>query len=200
MVKYTTSLPCIDLSESDSKLYTNFEFCKGKNHKHSKKNTLMYKVNKFMLTTWFSRKIYIFEKMVQVVCKYIYWTHNCLIFFKHNYQCNVNFCIHVYKFVQYHIQISIWKRACELFVVVCWKWVCSKNTQYCLWVCVCVHFFLKVLYGHGGTSSWGVYKHGRGHTCMWWVHMSTAIWLHGCIGSCLYGISIHTHMHMHMSS
>ena len=33
-VKYTTSLPCIGLSESDLRLYPNFEFCEGKNHKH----------------------------------------------------------------------------------------------------------------------------------------------------------------------
>ena len=33
-VKYTTSLPSIDLSENDSKAY-NFE---GKNHKHLKKH------------------------------------------------------------------------------------------------------------------------------------------------------------------
>ena len=31
-VKYTTPLPCIGLSESDSKTYTNFELCEGKNH------------------------------------------------------------------------------------------------------------------------------------------------------------------------
>ena len=30
-IKYTTPLPCIGLRESDSKLCTNFEFCKGKN-------------------------------------------------------------------------------------------------------------------------------------------------------------------------
>ena len=38
--KYTTPLPCIGLSESDSTLYTKFEFCEGKNHKHlEKKNS-----------------------------------------------------------------------------------------------------------------------------------------------------------------
>ena len=36
IVKYATSLPCIGLSESVSKLYINFEFCEGKNHKHMK--------------------------------------------------------------------------------------------------------------------------------------------------------------------
>ena len=29
-VKYTTPLPCIGLSDSDAKLYANFEFCEGK--------------------------------------------------------------------------------------------------------------------------------------------------------------------------
>ena len=31
-VKYTSLLPCIDSSESDSKRYTNFEIYEGKNH------------------------------------------------------------------------------------------------------------------------------------------------------------------------
>ena len=30
MVKYTTPLPCIGLGESDSKLFTHFQFWKGK--------------------------------------------------------------------------------------------------------------------------------------------------------------------------
>ena len=38
-VKYTTSLPCIGSGDSESKLYTNFEFCEGKNHKHLKNTT-----------------------------------------------------------------------------------------------------------------------------------------------------------------
>jgi hypothetical protein len=42
MVKYTTPLPCIGFNGIGSKLYTNFEFCEGKNHKHLK-NTLIYK-------------------------------------------------------------------------------------------------------------------------------------------------------------
>ena len=37
MVKYTTPLSSINLNESDSKLYTNFEFCEGKNHKQLQK-------------------------------------------------------------------------------------------------------------------------------------------------------------------
>ena len=68
MVKYTTPLPYIGLSASVSKLYTNFELCRGKNHKHLK-NTLIYKAKQFILTICFSRKLYIFFKMVQVLCK-----------------------------------------------------------------------------------------------------------------------------------
>jgi hypothetical protein len=36
MVKDISPLPCIGLGESDSILYTNFEFCEGKNHKFEK--------------------------------------------------------------------------------------------------------------------------------------------------------------------
>ena len=61
MVKYTTPLPCIGLSESDSKLYTNFEFCEGKNHKHLK-NTLIYKAKQFMLTIVFQEKSTYFRR------------------------------------------------------------------------------------------------------------------------------------------
>ena len=32
-VKWTTLEPCIGLSESNSKLYINFEICEDKNHK-----------------------------------------------------------------------------------------------------------------------------------------------------------------------
>ena len=37
-IKYTTPLACIGLSVSDFKLYTNFKFCEGKNHKHLNKH------------------------------------------------------------------------------------------------------------------------------------------------------------------
>ena len=33
-IKWTTLDPCLVFSESDSKLYTNFEFCEEKNHRH----------------------------------------------------------------------------------------------------------------------------------------------------------------------
>ena len=64
-VKYTTPLPYIGLSESDSKLYANFEFCEK--YKHLE-NILIPKIKQFMLTIFFEEK-YIFKKMVQVVCK-----------------------------------------------------------------------------------------------------------------------------------
>ena len=60
MVKYTIPLSCRGLSESNSKLYTNFEICGGKNHKHLK-NTLIYNAKKFMLTTKFKKSLQILE-------------------------------------------------------------------------------------------------------------------------------------------
>ena len=36
MVKWTALDPCLMLSESDSSLYINFQFCEEKNHKHFK--------------------------------------------------------------------------------------------------------------------------------------------------------------------
>ena len=64
-IKWTTLDPWRSLSESDSKQFTNFEFCEKKNHKHFK-NTLIYKAKNFMLTKKISKKFYIFQKMVQV--------------------------------------------------------------------------------------------------------------------------------------
>ena len=56
-----THTSCIGLSESDSKLYANFEFCEEKNHKHlEKKNTLIYKAKQFMLKKGKFMKFYIF--------------------------------------------------------------------------------------------------------------------------------------------
>ena len=54
MVKYKTPLSYIGLCKSDSKLYTNFEFCEGEKHKHLK-NALIYKAKKFMLTIVFEK-------------------------------------------------------------------------------------------------------------------------------------------------
>ena len=64
-VKWTDLDPYLVLVESDSKLYTNFEFgerkkkTKKKTNKHVK-NTLIYKSEKFLLTKISPRKVYIF--------------------------------------------------------------------------------------------------------------------------------------------
>ena len=68
MVKWIAHDPCLVLSDSDSKLYTNFEFCKERNrnlkNKHVElKNQAIYVDKKI------PRKVYIFWKMPQVVCK-----------------------------------------------------------------------------------------------------------------------------------
>ena len=47
MVKYTTSLPCIGVSKSDTKLYTKFDFFEGNNHKHLG-NSLIDKAKQIM--------------------------------------------------------------------------------------------------------------------------------------------------------
>ena len=58
-VEWTTLDPCIGLSDSESKLYNNFEFCEEKNHEHST-NTLIYEVKQFILTKkTISRNVYI---------------------------------------------------------------------------------------------------------------------------------------------
>jgi hypothetical protein len=67
-LQFQAPTPCIGLSESDSKLYTNFEICEEKNHKHLNYTDLQRQVI-FLLPIVFSRKVYIFEKKVQVACK-----------------------------------------------------------------------------------------------------------------------------------
>jgi hypothetical protein len=47
--------PCLVLSESDSKLYTNFEFCEQKHHRYFIK-ILLYTTQQIVMT----RKIYVF--------------------------------------------------------------------------------------------------------------------------------------------
>ena len=60
IVKWTISDPCLEFSESDSKLYTNFELCdEAKNHRHFK-NILIYNSKKIMMTKQIPRKVYIF--------------------------------------------------------------------------------------------------------------------------------------------
>ena len=47
-VKWTCPDPCLELSESDSKLYTNFNFCEEKTI--DIKKILIYKAIQFMMT------------------------------------------------------------------------------------------------------------------------------------------------------
>ena len=58
-VKWTTPDPCLVLTESDSLLCTNFEFCEEINHRHFK-NILIYKAKQFMMTKRIPRKVYLF--------------------------------------------------------------------------------------------------------------------------------------------
>ena len=70
-IKWTTHVLCTSSSESDSKLYTNFELCEKKNHEDLK-STLIYKAKQFMLDVSFPNKsVYIVDGTsgVQVVCK-----------------------------------------------------------------------------------------------------------------------------------
>ena len=62
MVKYTTPLPCTGLSESNSKTYTNFEICEGKNLEYLK-NTLIYKAKQLIYVDQkhFKNNLHIFE-------------------------------------------------------------------------------------------------------------------------------------------
>jgi hypothetical protein len=56
MVKWTAPDPNLVFNESNSKLYTNFEFCEGKNHRHFK-NIPIYKAKPIMMTKKNSKKI-----------------------------------------------------------------------------------------------------------------------------------------------
>ena len=67
MVQWTNLDPCLVFNESDSKLYTKFEFCEEKNHRQIK-NILIYKAKQILMTKEIPRKVYIFEKTMQVVC------------------------------------------------------------------------------------------------------------------------------------
>ena len=64
-VKWTTLHPCSGLSESDPKLYTNFEFHEMKIHKHLE-NIWIYKAKQFMFT----------KKQLQTTYIYFRWRCN----------------------------------------------------------------------------------------------------------------------------
>ena len=59
-VKYTTPLSCMSLSESDSKLYNNFELCEGKNHKHSE-TILIHKAKIFFNKLFLKISLHVIE-------------------------------------------------------------------------------------------------------------------------------------------
>ena len=82
-VKYPT--PLLYVSESDSKLYIDFEFCGGKYYKHLK-STLIYKVKKFMLT-----KSLFFQK-------FTYFTRECLNFAENMIKLHkIDECLQIYN-------------------------------------------------------------------------------------------------------
>ena len=54
-LKWITPNPCPCSSESDTKLYTNFEFCKQKIHRHSK-NVSIYKTKQLKMTIFFQEQ------------------------------------------------------------------------------------------------------------------------------------------------
>jgi hypothetical protein len=60
-VKWTTHDRCLVLSESVSKLYTNFECREEKNYKHIKK-ILIYKAENFMMEKKFQEKSTYFRR------------------------------------------------------------------------------------------------------------------------------------------
>ena len=52
--------PCLELSESDSKLYTDLEFCEEKNHRHFK-TIMIYKAKQFMMGKNSKKSLHILE-------------------------------------------------------------------------------------------------------------------------------------------
>ena len=76
-VKWTTLDPCSGLSESDPKLYTNFEFYEIEIHKHLE-NIWIYKAKQFMFTKKQFQTMYIYFRRW---CKWWtsgwHWKDNC---------------------------------------------------------------------------------------------------------------------------
>ena len=48
MIKWIAPEPCLVFNKSDSKLYTNFEICEEKNHRHFKNILVIYKAKRIM--------------------------------------------------------------------------------------------------------------------------------------------------------
>ena len=59
MVKWTTPDPNLVFNESDSKLYTNFEFCEEKRNHRNLRNMMIYKAKQFYDDKIIPRKVYI---------------------------------------------------------------------------------------------------------------------------------------------
>jgi hypothetical protein len=61
ITKWTIPHPYLVLSERDSKLYINFDFCEKKVHRHFK-NILIYKAEQFIMTkNNFKKSLHILE-------------------------------------------------------------------------------------------------------------------------------------------
>ena len=83
-VKWTTPDPCLGSSESDSKLYTNFEFCEEKFHRHSKKH-IELQVKQFMMEKKIHEKSTYFKRRSKWCASRSYWTSDYLkICLKHS--------------------------------------------------------------------------------------------------------------------
>ena len=82
-VKYTTQSPCIGLSESNSKIYTNFEFCAEKNHKDLKTHWFT-KQAIFVDKLFFKKSLHILEDSVDNVQVDILNTQLLKLWLKHD--------------------------------------------------------------------------------------------------------------------
>ncbi len=62
MVKWTSLDPYLECNESDSQLYTHFEFCEERNHRDLK-NMPSYEAREFMMTKKFQEKLTYFRRL-----------------------------------------------------------------------------------------------------------------------------------------
>lgn len=67
MVELIAPYQCLGSNQSDSNLYTDFELNEEKFHR-CLKSIMIHKSKQFIMTKTISRKIYIFQNMVEVVC------------------------------------------------------------------------------------------------------------------------------------
>jgi len=66
-VKYSIPLYCIGLSERDSKIYINFEFCERKNHKIFEKHIDLQSQAIYVENFYFKKNLHIFEDVASSV-------------------------------------------------------------------------------------------------------------------------------------